>query len=167
MKMKKLLISSLFLTSLFTLSSCSFITNIFGPDDDDDITSAQTTTSTSTSTNTSTQTSTNTSTSTQTSTITSIVQTYTLTFDPNGGEGTSVSISGKEIGDLIYLPDCSFVNAGFSFYGWYDGQNTYQANDEYEVIGNVTFKALWDNEKLDNDDKLSDIAENLFTGINL
>ena len=149
MKIKRAIISLLMLTSFLTLSSCGLISNFFGPDEDEEETTSgnpliKTSTTTTSTDGDTTTTSVNTNTST--STTTSIVQTYTLSFDKNGADGINFEIGDKNLGEIIQLPECSFIKSGFTFYGWFDGENTYSEGADYEVIGNVTFKALWDND---------------------
>ena len=35
------------------------------------------------------------------------------------------------------------VRDGYVFKGWYDGENTYQPDDEYTITANVVFEAVW------------------------
>jgi uncharacterized repeat protein (TIGR02543 family) len=147
MKIKRAIISLLMLTSFLTLSSCGLISNFFGPDEDEEeTTSGNPLIKTSTTTTSTDGDTTTTSVNTTTSTTTTIAQTYTLTFNPNGGSGSPIVINNKHKNEVVTLPMCTYVNSGYTFHGWYDGEQTYGAYDNYTVKGDVTFNAVWINE---------------------
>ena len=69
--------------------------------------------------------------------------TFTVTYDCNGGtSGCPENVTGIEAGGKITLANAP-TKDGFDFDGWNDGNNTYDAGDEYTVNGNVTFTAQW------------------------
>ena len=69
--------------------------------------------------------------------------TYTVIYDCNGGtNGCPENVTGIEAGEEITLANAP-TKDGFDFDGWNDGNNTYDAGDEYTVNGNVTFTAQW------------------------
>ena len=69
--------------------------------------------------------------------------TYTVTYDCNGGtSGCPSNVTGVEKGTKIALADAP-VKDGYTFKGWNDGTDTYDAGDEYTVNSNVTFTAQW------------------------
>ena len=70
---------------------------------------------------------------------TQLLETYTLTFDPDGGTACR-SLTAIE-GSSVTLPTTS--KNGYDFLGWSDGVNTYGAGTSYTVIGNVTLTAIW------------------------
>lgn len=68
--------------------------------------------------------------------------TWTVTFDANGGEGTSTkSVTHNE---LAGLPDTSPTRTGYTFDGWYTSSNggEYWGND-YPITGETTLYAQW------------------------
>jgi uncharacterized repeat protein (TIGR02543 family) len=74
---------------------------------------------------------------------------YTVSFNLNGGSGTTPSSQTAIYGATIKLPDVSgFSRSGYSFGGWYtnaSGTGTkYYANGTYYVSGNVTLYVKWD-----------------------
>ena len=69
--------------------------------------------------------------------------TYTVTYDCNGGTtGCPENVTGIEAGTTITLANAP-TKTDYNFAGWNDGNNTYNAGDEYTVNGNVTFTAQW------------------------
>ncbi len=69
--------------------------------------------------------------------------TYTVIYDCNGGtNGCPENVTGIEAGEEITLANAP-TKDGFDFDGWNDGNNTYDAGDEYTVNSNVTFTAQW------------------------
>jgi uncharacterized repeat protein (TIGR02543 family) len=72
------------------------------------------------------------------------IDTYTVTFDANGGSG---SMSPETSGTPAALTSNTFTLAGFTFTGWNtaaDGSGTSYANDaSYSFSGNATLYAQW------------------------
>ena len=69
--------------------------------------------------------------------------TYTVTYDCNGGtSGCPENVTGIEAGTTITLANAP-TKTDYDFAGWNDGNNTYDAGDEYTVNGDVTFTAQW------------------------
>lgn len=65
---------------------------------------------------------------------------YTVTYDANGAsEAPAATVS--PAGDIT-LPEAP-VREGYSFIGWSDGTNTYDAGATYTVSGNITLTAKW------------------------
>ncbi len=64
---------------------------------------------------------------------------YTVTFDENGG--STVEDKTVDEGSTITLPSTS--KAGYTFAGWSDGTNTYQAGTTYTVNAAATLTAQW------------------------
>lgn len=73
------------------------------------------------------------------------VSTYTVTYDLNGGAGTKPTQAAVAAGGTFTLAASSgFSKEGYSFAGWNDGTNTYNAGDTYTMPAKeVTLKALW------------------------
>lgn len=63
-----------------------------------------------------------------------------ITFDPNGGIVTGMKnfIEGNQ----VKMPAAS-LKEGFTFGGWYDGTEIYQADDIVSIDSNKTYKAIW------------------------
>lgn len=66
---------------------------------------------------------------------------FTLTLDYNDGDATADSEYTVESGTEITLPEPT--RAGYTFKGWSDGTNTYDAGASYEVKATVTLTAQW------------------------
>ena len=60
-------------------------------------------------------------------------------------EGVTIDSAEMNAGTVIVLPEPGFVN-GQIFKGWTDGENTYNAGDEYTVTASVEFTAVWEEE---------------------
>ena len=73
-------------------------------------------------------------------------ETYTVSFNANGGTG-SMPDETDQLGGLA-LPECGFTApAGKQFKCWAEGSasgDQYAPNEEYDVTGNVTFYAVWE-----------------------
>ena len=69
---------------------------------------------------------------------------YTVTYDANGGTVTPGSVTVEE-GDFVTLP--TPTREGYTFKGWSDGTNTYDAGANYTVDGKVTLTAQWEKTK--------------------
>ena len=65
--------------------------------------------------------------------------TYTIAFDPNGGEGTMDPISATYDQEFT-LPECTFTRAGYDFSGW---SNTSKKNLTDQQGATVTLRATW------------------------
>jgi uncharacterized repeat protein (TIGR02543 family) len=70
--------------------------------------------------------------------------TYTVTYDPNGGDVTPPSATVDE-GSSVTLPVPSY--SGYTFSGWYDedigGTRVGGASSSYKPAGNITLYAQW------------------------
>ncbi len=73
-----------------------------------------------------------------------IAQGTTITFETKVGTCSEDEVT-KKIGDKVYLPGSDAVSAdGYTFAGWFDGQNLYASGSEYTVpSSNVTLTAHW------------------------
>ena len=73
------------------------------------------------------------------------VTTYTVTYDLNGGIGTTPTQAKVAAGGTFTLAASSgFSKAGYSFAGWNDGTTTYNAGATYTMPAKaVTLKAQW------------------------
>lgn len=76
-----------------------------------------------------------------------VTPTYTVTFA--AGEHAAAGYTVPEAvtvneGESVYLPLAPDAADGFTFSGWNDGTNTYEAGAEYVVNGNVTVTAEWE-----------------------
>lgn len=68
---------------------------------------------------------------------------YTVTFDVNGGEGTVSAPATIAKGSIFTLPD-ALTKDNYTFSGWNDGTDTYQAGASYTMPANaVVFTAQW------------------------
>ena len=65
--------------------------------------------------------------------------TYTIAFDPNGGEGTMDPISAIYDQEFT-LPECAFTRAGYDFAGW---NNTAKKNLTDQQGATFTLRATW------------------------
>lgn len=65
--------------------------------------------------------------------------TYTIAFDPNGGEGTMDPISATYDQEFT-LPECAFTRAGYDFAGW---NNTAKKNLTDQQGATFTLRATW------------------------
>ena len=73
-------------------------------------------------------------------------ETYTVSFDKNGGTGTMLDET-EQLGGYV-LPECTFTApTGMQFKCWAEGSesgNQYAPSEEYNVTSNVTFYAVWE-----------------------
>lgn len=71
--------------------------------------------------------------------------TYTVTYDLNGGTGTTPTQANVAAGGTFTLAASSeFSKTGYSFAGWNDGTTTYDEGDTYTMPAEaVTLKAQW------------------------
>ena len=76
---------------------------------------------------------------------TAAATTDTVTYDLNGGTGTTPTQANVAAGGAFTLAASSgFSKAGYSFAGWNDGTTTYKAGDTYTMPAKaVTLKAQW------------------------
>lgn len=74
-----------------------------------------------------------------------IRETYSVTYDLDGGTGTVPTESNKAKGEKFKLASADGLkNGGLNFDGWSDGKNKYDAGAEYTMPENaVTFTAQW------------------------
>ena len=68
------------------------------------------------------------------------INTYTVTFDLNGGQGTAPASQTVNHGEKATAP-ATPTRAGFNFTGWYNGTDLYDFNTA--VTGDLTLKAGW------------------------
>ena len=69
--------------------------------------------------------------------------TYSVTYDCNGGtSGCPSNQNGVSAGQKITIAG-EPTRTDYTFDGWSDGTDLYDAGDEYTVNGNVTFTAQW------------------------
>lgn len=78
-------------------------------------------------------------------------ETYTITYNPADGTAANgavlTPVTGKSAGDTINLPaQDTLTKNGYTFVGWYDGENSYLPGDTYTVTKNATLTALWTEE---------------------
>ena len=76
------------------------------------------------------------------------VPTYTVTYNINGGTGTTPTVQTVYVGNSVTLADDSgFTKSGYTFAGWNNlstGNGTnYNAGSSYTFNGNVTLYAKW------------------------
>jgi len=74
--------------------------------------------------------------------------TYTVSFDKNGGDGTTPGAITTESGSQITLPSGSGLSkTGYTFGGWstiQDGGTVYSAGSSYTVQASITLWAKWE-----------------------
>ncbi len=76
----------------------------------------------------------------------SAAETYTVTYDCNGGtSGCPENLTEIEAGTPIQLASAP-SKTDYDFAGWSDGTDTYDAGDPYTVNSDVTFTAQWTEE---------------------
>ena len=72
---------------------------------------------------------------------------YTVSFDPNGGSGAPESIK-KYYGLYIEIPETIPTRNGYDFLGWgtyaSDTSVDYSAGDQFDINANTTLYAIWD-----------------------
>lgn len=74
----------------------------------------------------------------------SVPTAYTVTFDANGGSGSTASMDAVQTGTVRVLPESGFANSGKVFAGWQYNGKTYQPGECFtQPSSNVTLKALW------------------------
>ena len=76
----------------------------------------------------------------------SLVVAYTVTFDPNGGEGEINPVTLYN-GESTIIPENPFVNEGYPFVAWNTlpsgGGAEYRPGDEYTPAKSMTLYAVW------------------------
>ena len=70
-------------------------------------------------------------------------QQYTVTYEAGVATGDPVEVADIEEGTTIQLQDNPYTYAGHVFVGWSDGNDVYEAGDDYTVNGDVTLTAQW------------------------
>ncbi|MCI6971576.1 MAG: InlB B-repeat-containing protein, partial [Eubacterium sp.] len=74
------------------------------------------------------------------------VTTYTVSFNANGGTGTMADVTGVTAGAYTLPANGFTAPAGKQFKGWATSENgEVIATATYNVTGNVTFYAIWEN----------------------
>lgn len=74
------------------------------------------------------------------------VNTVTITFNANGGNGTMQSVSGNA-GSAIKLPKCTFEKEGYTFKGWAlseNGEVVYQDEANVETLKDIELFAIYE-----------------------
>ena len=72
-----------------------------------------------------------------------VITTYTVTFDPNGGDGTMKPVTATE-GTPFTLPACTFTAPeGKEFKAWKIDDVEYAPGDTYIFTGDTTVTAVW------------------------
>ena len=73
-------------------------------------------------------------------------ETYTVTYDGNGGEGTMESSTAHNGDSITLLPNgFNHPDASQVFKAWRIGDTEYNPGDIYTVSGNTTITAIWQN----------------------
>lgn len=76
-----------------------------------------------------------------------VLDTYIITYDANGGEGTTDDATEYGNGEEATILECAFTYSGKQFIGWNtraDGTGaTYDENDTVRVYENMTLYAMW------------------------
>ena len=74
-----------------------------------------------------------------------VINSYTISYAAGSGSGSGPASPTTVInGSTFTLPANTFTRAGYSFAGWSDGTNIYQAGDSYPAAsGNVSLTATW------------------------
>lgn len=67
---------------------------------------------------------------------------YTVTIDPNGGEGDSVQYT-VAAGETFTLPDCEYTKADAAFVKWDADGSYYDPGCEIEITDDTFVKAIW------------------------
>ncbi|MCL2522494.1 MAG: InlB B-repeat-containing protein, partial [Erysipelotrichales bacterium] len=67
--------------------------------------------------------------------------TYTITFDVNGGNTLSPNTQAVTFGQTYSLP--TPTRTGFTFAGWYNGSTNVSSNGTWDIADNVTLRAEW------------------------
>ncbi|MBP3509352.1 S-layer homology domain-containing protein [Oscillibacter sp.] len=78
---------------------------------------------------------------------TALADSFTVTYDANGGTGALPEPAGTDAGGTFALPESPNLTKGTDiFIGWTDGANSYLPGATYTMPAkNVTLKALWTN----------------------
>lgn len=69
---------------------------------------------------------------------------YKVSFNSNGGTGSTADLAAAPEGSLRTMPECGFTKEGFIFSGWkYDGK-VYQLGDTlYQPASDITLTTVW------------------------
>lgn len=70
------------------------------------------------------------------------VQSYTVSYDPNGGSGSIFSVS-VDSGNSVSLPSSVFTRSGYTLTGWTCNGQSYDLGDSVTVTSDMTFSAVW------------------------
>ena len=70
------------------------------------------------------------------------VEQYTVTYE--NAKGAAPAAVTEDEGTTITVADAPAAVDGFTFEGWSDGTTTYQPGDTFELTGDVTLTAVWD-----------------------
>jgi uncharacterized repeat protein (TIGR02543 family) len=69
---------------------------------------------------------------------------YSVTYNPNGGNTTCVDNNAYIKGEIVTVCATQPTKTGYTFAGWNDGTNTYQAGNTFIMpAGDVTLTAQW------------------------
>lgn len=70
------------------------------------------------------------------------VQSYTVSYNSNGGSGSISSVS-VDSGDSVTLPSSGFIRSGYTLTGWTCNGQSYDLGDSVTVTSDMTFSAVW------------------------
>ena len=74
-------------------------------------------------------------------------ETYTVSYDPNGGIGAPVDETAYFENDTVTVSNDEPTRKGYDFKGWSDGNSTHQPGDTFAMpAGNVKLTAQWERE---------------------
>ena len=92
---------------------------------------------------------------------------YNITFDGQGATGGVVpQAASVEEGNSYTIPAEVPEKTGYTFKGWSDGQNTYNAGAELtNIAGNITFTAIWEAKAPEHVPVVPDPANSTVSGI--
>ena len=92
---------------------------------------------------------------------------YNITFDGQGATGGVVpQAASVEEGNSYTIPTEVPEKTGYTFKGWSDGQNTYNAGAELtNIAGNITFTAIWEAKAPEHVPVVPDPANSTVSGI--
>ena len=92
---------------------------------------------------------------------------YSITFDGQGATGGVVPQGASvEEGNSYTIPTEVPEKTGYTFKGWSDGQNTYNAGAELtNIAGNITFTAIWEAKAPEHVPVVPDPANSTVSGI--
>ena len=93
----------------------------------------------------------------------SLLTTYTVTFDPNGGTGTTRKELYAE-GAEITLASCSYTRSGCQFDGWLVNGRLMWPGDTFKVTGNMTVRPNWSNKVSVQYARITGLGDQYYTG---